>query len=271
MRLTQKQDSFIERYLREVNANFRDEVSDRVRDRGIGRLQARIEHDLKALEKDSIDDADVHALLDSLGDPERMAASLTPRRAAPETVGLSKEDRVWLGVCGGISEYLEFPPWLVRLLAFLLGITTGPLTIILYIALYLWFHASADDDVPPIPKARVIWRACSTGMIVVALHLGTRGAVWLIYFVHDRYLHRALPELGDWGWINVRSDELLFWALVISLPLSVLSALPLANAWDYSLKRFVQAVIALYGLALSFGIASILVGLILDGVKEFTG
>jgi phage shock protein PspC (stress-responsive transcriptional regulator) len=271
MRLTQKQDALIERYLREVNAHFREEISDRARDRGMARLQARIDHELKAISKDSIDDADVYALLDSLGNPEVMAAKLTPRRAAPETLGLSKEDRVWLGVCGGIGEYLEFPAWLVRMMAFLLGITTGPLSIIVYLGVYFWFHASAEEDVPPIPKARALWRVVSTGLVVLALHMGTLGVVWLIFFVQDRYLHRALPELGDWGWITVRSDELLFWVLSISLPLAVLSAMPLSNAWDYSLKRFVQAVVALYGLALSFGIASLLVGLIKDYVKEFTG
>ncbi len=62
---------------------------------------------------------------------------------------------------------------------------------------------------------------------------------------------------------------LRFWALALTLPLAVLSALPLANAWDYTLKRLVQALLALYGLILCFGIASFLVGIILDVVSDF--
>jgi hypothetical protein len=50
----------------------------------------------------------------------------------------------------------------------------------------------------------------------------------------------------------------------------VLSGLPLANAWGHSLKRLAQAIIALYAMAICFGVASVIAGLILDRVQAYT-
>ncbi len=37
----------------------------------------------------------------------------------------SQEDRMFFGVCGGLAEYLNIDPVLVRLFFVLLGLTTG--------------------------------------------------------------------------------------------------------------------------------------------------
>jgi hypothetical protein len=92
----------------------------------------------------------------------------------------------------------------------------------------------------------------------------------LIAFVHEWALNRPVPPLGDWGWMQYYAGTLFFWMLVIMLPLAALSGMPLANAWDQSLKRVVQAIGALYGVAISMGIASNVVGILLDVVQDFT-
>lgn len=272
MRLTQKQEALITRYLRDVLALLDEKLPDAARERGMTRLQARIKHELLGLAKDPIADADVQAMLNRLGDPARQAAAINPQRPTTETLTPAKDDRIWLGVCGGIADYLDVSPRVVRGLALLLGVSTGPLSIFVYLVVYTWLYwAAAPGEAPRIRKALVLWRALSTFLIALALHAGSTYSVRLIYFAHTQYLKRAIPELGDWGWLQVRAGELFFWSVAICVPLAVLSALPLANAWDYSLKRIVQALLALYGIVLSFGIASILVGLILDFVKEVTG
>lgn len=271
MRLTQKQEQIITRYAREVNECLPDDLSERARERGFARLQARIEHELTGPGRDSINDEDVLALMQRLGPPETVAASFAPRRQVSETLALSAENRVWLGVCAGVAENLDIAPWLARGLAMLLGLTTGPLAILIYLGLYFRLYASAGADEPRIAKARALWRSLSTVIIACALRYGSLYAVRLVYYVHEHYLHRPIPELGPWAWFHARDGELFFWAIVICTPLALLSAMPLANAWDLSLRRMNQALLALYGVALSFGIASILTGLILDFVKEFTG
>ncbi len=271
MRLTQKQESLLARFVREVNSHLPEDLPERARERGFVRLQSRMERELNAADGDSIHDEDVAALIERLGDPAEVAASFAARRTAPGTLQLAREDRVWLGVCGGLAEYLDAAPWLVRGFAFVLGLTTGPLALIAYLALYVWLRLAGGEEEPRIAKARVLGRGFGAVALAFALHYGSQYAVRGIYYIEEQYLHRPIPELGDWAWLHVRAGELFFWSLALCTPLAVLSGLPLANAWDYSLKRIVQALLALYGVVLSFGIASILTGLILDFVKEFTG
>lgn len=267
MKLTQKQESLITRYLREVAVQLDTNLPQKVRERGLARLSAQITRGLNGLGKETVDDADVMGVLARLGTPAAQAASLKPsgepERSAPPT-----SERIWLGVCMGVARRLDLEPWTVRTLAVILGFLTGPVAVTVYLILAI---TTERDAHPPIAPLRVIIRVGATLAAALALHLGTAYCVRLIYFVHEVHLKRPIPEMGDWAWVDLHGGQALFWALFLCLPVAALSAMPLANAWEQSLKRAVQAGLALYGIVLSFGIAATLVGLILDFVRDFAG
>jgi len=52
------------------------------------------------------------------------------------------------------------------------------------------------------------------------------------------------------------------------LPVALYSGLPLPNAWDRTARKLYQALIAVYAVALSFGMASTLVGILFLVVEE---
>lgn len=271
MRLTQKQESLISRYLRDVTMQLDTQVSERVRERGLSKIKARIDQELGALRKDPIEDTDVEAMLECLGPPADQARVMVSKRTPSDRLALSVENRIWLGVCAGIAARTGLDSWVVRLLAVLFGLAAGPLAILGYLALYLTMYWASGNDAPRIRKRRVLGRVVGAFLVTITLHLGALYGIRLIYFAHVQYIKRPVPPLGQWEWLEVQAPDFLFWGLAIFLPLAALSAMPLANAWDYSLKRVVQAGLALYGVLLSFGIASVLVGIILDFVHEFTG
>lgn len=271
MQLTQKQESLITRYLNEVLDQIDVSVPESVRERGLTRLRNRIYREVDALSKNSPDEADVRAVLERFGEPAYQASALFASRATSEGFHLSRENRVWLGVCSGMADQIDVPPWVVRVLALALGLATGPLALLAYLAVYLWFYLRSDPaEEPRIRKARVLWRSVSAFGIVLLLHIASIYAMRLIYFIHEKYLQRPVPELSNWGWLEVRAGEFFFYALGICVPLALMSAMPLSSAWEYTLKRLSQAFLAVYAIILAFGLASIIVGLIMNFIHEFT-
>ena len=53
--------------------------------------------------------------------------------------------------------------------------------------------------------------------------------------------------------------------------LAFLGGLPAANNWDKTLRKVSQAILALYAVAVCFGIASTLTGIILQFVEKYAG
>jgi len=43
----------------------------------------------------------------------------------PKTLSRSKTNKVWLGVCGGVGEYLNFDPVVIRVIWILITAFTG--------------------------------------------------------------------------------------------------------------------------------------------------
>jgi len=270
MRLTQQQQSLITGYLRAVAAQFDQSQPQRLRQRALLQVQTRIERDLQALTKDGLEDRDVQKVLDLLGSPAHLASNLMPHRDPSRVLLLCPQNSVWLGVCAGIGLRLGLEIWLVRLLAIVLGLITGPLAILTYLGFYAQMYWSSEDEtLPRLNLLRAAGRPAGILLAAIAIRMGGDYAARLIAWGHEEILKRPMPAIGEWGWIAYRNGEFFFWAVAICVPVALLSAMPLANAWDHSLKRVAQAGLALYAMALSFGIASILVGIILDFVNEF--
>ena len=272
MQLTQKQESLITRYLRDVAMRFDADVPDKARERGLKHVQKQVNRKLASLSKASIEDTDVMAVLESLGPPEIHSQVLPTEAFSAQGLVLCRDNRIWLGVCAGVGARIGQEPWLMRIAAFVAGLCTGPFALLVYIALYAVMRFSTPKPLrSPLKPLRLLTRSVGTIIAAVLLHVGSLYAVQLIYLAHVEYLKRELPGLDEWNWVELRADEMLFWVLAVCLPFAILSGLPLANAWDHSLKRLVQSILSLYGIALAFGIASILVGLILHHVNEVGG
>ena len=294
MKLTQPQQTAITRYLREIAMYMDDSFPIAVRRQELNEFHRKIHQSLEATANGgNVQNEHVKALLARLGPAEKRGPTLlggvaakpvaqkapatqrrpakaqpTQRRSRPPRE--EGEKRVWLGVCHNLAERMEIEVWYIRTLAIILGIT-GPLAVVLYLGLYAEMYYSADDKArPTIVRSKIVKRFATTFGVAFALYVGTHYGSRLIYFVNAELLRRPQPILGPWGWIEDKLGALFLLTILFLLPLSILSAMPLANAWDQSLKRVIQAGLAVYGLVLSFGIASLVVGIILSVVRDFT-
>jgi phage shock protein PspC (stress-responsive transcriptional regulator) len=179
---------------------------------------------------------------------------------------------VWLGVVAWCATQWDLPVWALRALTVLIGTITLPVALLLYTGAFFWLRLTGKPvSNAPLHPARMIFRPLLTGLLLAVIHYCGVYAIKGVYIVHDTWLKRGLPDMSEWAWFETEAGRMFFWMLFLLLPLSLFSAMPLANAWDYSLKRLNQACVALYAIVVSFGIASFVTGLILAFVREFTG
>lgn len=295
MKLTQSQGALIADYLREVAEGLDSGLSRAQRDQALNQLRTGVYRDLEDFAKDRLDDQDVQSVLDRFGPPEIQARAASPRIAKRAHSMLDQKGRLWLGVCGGLAAKLGVDSWIVRLVCGMLGLA-GPVLSVLtivslrdfssitlglftlaasltgYLIIYACFYLASDRDaVARIQPTPIIVNVGVTVLIALALHAGTGYFIDLLRYVHSEFLRRPMPPLGRWGWIEAQASSMAFWTLACCVPLAVLGGLPMANQWNQSLKRAGQAGLALYGVALALGVASVIVGAILDLVENFGG
>lgn len=279
MHLTQKQESLISQYLRDLSRNLDSSVPEKARERGLRQVQSRIYQELEGLNRSNISDDDVVRILRrqdaAIAGTTIPTAGSAPSPAPANGRGSARDrakgtEPIWLGVCAYNAERLGVEPWMVRLALGVFGLFTGPLALFAYVAAYGEYYANLDaKDRPPIDWGRLALRAAAPVVVLILLRWGSGQALELLAWGHERIFKETLPALGDWDWFRFREGAIFALAFFLVLPLSVLSGLPLANAWGHSLKRLAQAIIALYAVALCFGIASVLAGVILDRVQAY--
>lgn len=278
MQLTQKQESLISQYLRDVSRRLDSSLPERAREQRVRQLQTRIYRELEGLRTPAIRDEDVIAVL-------RQAASTRPampdgnhadaavagtRPARQPPPGDRHVKPVWLGVCAYNADRLGLEAWTVRLAMAVLGLATGPIAVVAYLAAYAEFYAGTDKrERAPIDYIHLAIRAGVPFLALIALRWGGGKVGQLIAYGHMELLKEPVPPLGKWEWFQYYDGMLFFLAFITAIPLAALSGLPLANAWGHSLKRLAQAIIALYGTVLCFGLASTLTGIILDRVDAY--
>ncbi|NIA13306.1 MAG: PspC domain-containing protein [Nitrospiraceae bacterium] len=271
MKLTQKQEWIVARYLRAVSAALGD-VSDETREQAVLHVKNCVNRAVRQLAKSPLGDGDIVAVLQDLGAPADVAQEYIDKRGAAAGLVLSTDNRVWLGVCAGVAQHFGFSPGWVRFAAVLLGVT-GPVALIGYLAAYIGMYAvspgrGVDERIPRANWLRVIGYLAGISAVAAAIHAIARLVPRLIEVVYLRvFPNNALPELGQWAWLESNAPSMLFYALVLALPIGALSALPAANQWDRTGKLLMQAVLAVYALAVCLGIACQAVGIILDAVR----
>jgi hypothetical protein len=119
----------------------------------------------------------------------------------------------------------------------------------------------------PVDWLRVALRAGGTFIAVVFLDILSVRALGLVNYVVER-AHQDMPPLGSWGWLQYDAGTLYTLTFFSAVPLAFLSGMPLQGGWDHTLKRVSQSIVVLYGIALSFGIACKIVGVLLSLGKD---
>ncbi len=277
MQLTQKQESFISRYLRDLALQFDESLTDNARERGLRQIQAWVYKELEGLPGSSISDEDVLAALRRASSMARPAESSRPGTPAPATASKkappaseAEVKPVWLGVCAYNADRFGVSPWAVRLATVGLGLVTGPVAFFCYLIAYGEFYMASDEkERPTINFGQLALRAIVPLAAAFALRWAAYKLLDLIAYGYVKAFSEPFPPLGKWDWLTFYDGTIFFLICASIIPISILSGLPLANAWGHSLKRLAQALVALYFMALCFGIASMLVGLILDRVQPY--
>ncbi len=272
MELTQKQQLQINRYLRDVEEHL-EQLDPDSRQQVVRRLDTRI---MKELEKSSpppLDDKVVAVTLHRFGAPADLAAHIVERRPAAAGKGLAGDDeRRWLGVCAALAQRHGLNVRWLRFVAVLLGLFTGPVAVTVYLAVYLEIYLTSNNEsMPRVSKLDLARNTLGTLFGAAAFYGFSRAVLFGLSYAYVRFMEKSAPSLGKWGWLEPNATPMFVLVLTVLMPLAILSGLPLANQWDQTLKRVVQAGLAVYALVLSAGIASVLTGIILVVVKEFTG
>src|SRR5687768_4023624 len=83
----------------------------------------------------------------------RQEPNQLPQPAPPRRLMRSTRDRMWAGVAGGLAEYFDVDPSLIRLIWAAATIITGGLAIPVYIV--AWILLPRDDRPPGRPE---VWR-----------------------------------------------------------------------------------------------------------------
>jgi phage shock protein PspC (stress-responsive transcriptional regulator) len=283
MHLTQKQESLISQFLRDLSRRLDPSLPEKVRERSLRQVQTRIYHELERLNNPAISDDEVLRVLRNVASTAEASpppARETPERPTPATAATVATPAptttphnpkvIWLGVCLHNAERLGIETWMLRAGLVVLGLCTGPVAVLAYIAgfgeYYMGLH---EAERPAIDWPRIALRGVIALAALVALRWGANQALVLIGYGHEQIFKEPLPSLGEWDWFRFQEGTYFFLALFTVLPLAILSGLPLANAWGHSLKRLAQAMGSLYAVALCFGVASVIAGLILDRVQAY--
>ena len=310
MALTEKQELYISRYLKDVAEALHGHLGPAVQEQAVAHLRLRIlEEALKFAGDQPIDDLQRLGVLNQQGPAAERAEvrirmylleAKTGKTAAAQTYAAphakpniptekketkaeekaakssevpSPSNVVWLGVCQYIARSLSQPLWIIRALTLLAGLVLAPIALLVYSGLFLFLNYSGALP----EKKKVSYFRCGghifiTAFFLVLFHLAGKYGLQGIVLAFEYFLEQSiqLPSLTDWAWLTSRGDTLFFWALILLLPLALVSALPLSKEWALSLKRLTQAGVALYALLIAAGLASRLAGILIEFYSEFT-
>ena len=271
MKLTQKHEGLITRYLLDVAVKFDAVLTEEERQKGLNKLEAHIHRELDALDLDPIEDAHVYRVLDECGTPRHQAN----KRINEERPNYAHApNRVWLGVCAHNAKRFGFPVRLVRIAFFIAGIIpfTAPIALFLYLFAYIEKYFRADKLTEPKVNTFLFFsRSVLTLAILFGLKWSTGYFVQGLRWGFKKFLDQPIPDIGDWNTLHSDGPQWFAYAILFCFPIAMLSGLPLANNWNKTLHRISQAGVAIYATFLAYGIACLLTGIILHYVKDFSG
>ncbi len=264
MRFTQKQQRYLRGYLRSVKECLTD-LPERMRNDAVEKLGRRIDRSFADGDGSVPSDERVAQAVKSMGNASERASLIREElEALPEP-----EEGCWLGVCERISLRTGIAVGGVRTLAVLLGCVTGPVALWGYICCYAFMYIADDyEDLPRVDFRKLAWRVAGTVSSAAALLVGARLVVFLMVFAYLKYLPVETFDNDEISLMWLLNWSMLLIALFTVTPLAVLGGLPVSERWSGTLKKVWQAVLAVYAVLLSLGIASVMVNIALRVLDE---
>lgn len=123
----------------------------------------------------------------------------------------SETDKVIAGVCGGLGEYLDIDPVLVRIL-FVVFTLAGGSGLLLYILLWVIVPTKSDATTPFEQSVKnnseEIKQRATTVAASLQDHKNRQVWGWLVVFIGAFFL---LSNLGAFGWFRIQ----LLWPILI--------------------------------------------------------
>lgn len=293
MKFTEHQERMVGLFLRQSGYIVKD-LSPPAQTHALVQVRRRLSQELLLFRRETVEDDDISALLDSLRlsptgwlktterleiRPAAAHPPLAPEApddispdAPPQQVGLgisaateslASDERRWLGVCLEFSDRLALPPAYVRAGFLMASLLTGPLALIVYLGIYFEMYFADHRPATPHFDPRRLIRA--TGCAVAAasiLYAGTTGLFLLLDAVYERLV--SLPTgLGTWGRFADYHTPLFLAVLLTLVPVAVLDGLPIPARGRGAVRSFLIAGLSTYAVALCLGIASYLSGVLL--------
>jgi len=269
-RQSQREQEQIRRYVASVGSRLAD-LPPKLRERALARLEDQVTHQVKqAGAKDGDGDGAVQRVLDSLGSAAKRASSIRSELASVGKMSLGLPSRRWLGVCSALASRWGVSPWLIRTPFLILGLLSGPFALIVYLAIYFEIHfVGRCAGNPAIDGWMLAKRVASHTFAAVGFYAVGWGGMKIALVAFLRFTKYISIDLGGWQWLVNDGTELLGVVLVLVLPVSVLSALPVAGGWDRTFRKLSQAFLAVYALVVAFGTACFVAGLLVRLVGEY--
>jgi hypothetical protein len=176
-------------------------------------------------------------------------------------------DRHLLGVCSVMGARGTYSPTMLRAGFLILGCVTGPFVLILYLLAFVVDSSRHPEEYPEASGAKASWKLVRALIITMVLYACAWGVMYGAGFVFVEAFG-IIPELNQFEWFLQNDRIFLNCALFVTLPLAMLSGLPLAHKWDRTFALLVNTGLALYAVVLSFGVSSVLVGYTLATLKH---
>lgn len=125
----------------------------------------------------------------------------------------SRRNRVIAGVCGGIGEYLNVDPVLVRIVAVLLLFAGGGSLIAYIVCIFVIpeeplvnVQSSESDSIPPPPPSEIMRSSGHTGGLIAGAILVLIGMLFLM---------RNIPIFSEYYWWIWHMGWRYFWPLLL--------------------------------------------------------
>lgn len=287
MKLTAGQEKLIADYLNALSAELTP-LGEDARRSALMRARARIREELRAFGTEFVGNGDVSQILDQCGTPSGYAERLVQGLKTDGTSGAPKAngrgvspDGPWsldaaegrfLGVCAGIAREFDLTPSAVRGFGLLL-LVTGPFAVLAYLGAYAYMRRQTDPDrAAPIDWTAFAKRTGAAFAIALALHLAGVWTVFAIGWAYERLTGGSIAAIApEYGWLPGAAFGYLFWALMWSLPFAALAGLPVSKGWTGTFNKLAQACLALYAVALAYGVGALLAGVALVESKNLQG
>ncbi len=274
MRLTDRQERAVERAVEAVSRALaqRADITAAARERAVARLRGRIEGSLARFGA-GVTDGQIEGVLAEYADADAAAAALVSAERFSASRSGDLGDPRWLGVCLHFAERSGLPPWVYRAVFAAAGLLVAPAALSVYGAAYLFLRATGafQEEQPRIRWFRMAGWALLAVAVCAVLHTAAGYALLGVEWAVREGLKQEMPPLGGWGWFVEERALLLTGTLACALPAFVLGGLPMVNGWDGTLRRCGQAVLALYAVAVSFGLASVVAGVAVGWVRGLAG